>query len=53
METNWREIIDLCAKGQDAMTKLKDIRIIVERYNIDNEAKLIAIKALVQEEQNA
>lgn len=46
METNWREIIDMVANGQRAMTQIEAIRAIVDGMKYDSE-KLAAIRAIL------
>lgn len=46
METDWREIIDLCAKGQQAMTRIDAIKAIMVGMDYDHE-KIEAISAIL------
>ena len=46
METNWREIIDMVANGQRAMTRIDAIRAIMAGMDYDHE-KIEAISVIL------
>lgn len=43
---NWREIVDLCAKGQQAMTQIEAIKAIMVNMDYEHE-KIEAVCAIL------